>query len=101
MFTFLKFLLYRSLRYRVQRMTKRNKLRCLEKIQAKSREMIKCKLIMKTKIENSTSAFIRHWSIEIHKLVPKSPSKAIAVLKHVWEQTYKSPQKKILMDKME
>ena len=53
--------------------------------------MMKPKLITKTKIENSSSVFVTCHSSEIHKLFPKSPSKAIAVLKHVWEQTYKSP----------
>ena len=45
---FKKFLLLRSLRYREQQ--KGKKLKCLVKIHAKSREMMKTKLIMKTKI---------------------------------------------------
>ena len=62
--------------------------------------MIKLKPITKTKIENGTSSFIKHHSSERHTLFPKSPSKAVAVLKHVWEETYNSPWKKILKDKI-
>ena len=33
-------------------------------------------------------------------MLPKSPSKAVNVLKHLWDQLYKSPRKCVLMDKM-
>ena len=35
----------------------------------------------------------------IHKLLPKNPQSAIAVLKHVWDQEYKAIEKKKLMDR--
>ena len=34
----------------------------------------------------------------IHKMLPKNPQSAVAVLKHVWNQEYKNIEKKKLID---
>lgn len=39
-------------------------------------------------------SFIHTKSSEIRKLFPRSPQKCISVLKHIWEQMYKSPRKR-------
>ena len=36
-------------------------------------------------------SFIWHKSSEIRKLLPKSPHKSVTILKHMWDQCYKSP----------
>ena len=46
------------------------------------------------------SSYIRRKSSEIRKILPKSPRKAVQVLKHLWDQVYRSPRKRDLMDKM-
>ena len=46
------------------------------------------------------SSYIRRKSSEIRKLLPKSPTKAVHVLKHLWDQVYKSPRKRKVMDRM-
>ena len=46
------------------------------------------------------TSYIRQKSSQIRKLLPKSPRKAVEVLKHLWDQVYKSPRKRNLMDKM-
>ena len=38
------------------------------------------------------NSFIRRKSSEIRKLLPKSPRKNVAILKHMWDQFYRSPQ---------
>ena len=38
------------------------------------------------------NSFICCKSSEIRKLLPKSPHKSVAVLKHMWDQCYRSPQ---------
>ena len=45
-----------------------------------------------------SNPFIRHKSNEIHKLFPKSPTKYVSVLSHIWQQSYKSPRKHKLMN---
>ena len=45
------------------------------------------------------TSFVRRTSSMIHKLLPKNPESAIAVLKHVWDQEYKDVEKKPLMDR--
>ena len=46
------------------------------------------------------SSYIRQKSSEIRKLLPRSPRKAVQVLKHLWDQVYRPPRKRNLMDKM-
>ena len=46
------------------------------------------------------SSFVRRKSSEIHKMLPKSPHKAISIVKHLWNQLYKSPRKRKLIDEM-
>ena len=45
------------------------------------------------------NSFICHKSSEIRKLLPKSPHKSVAVLKHMWDQCYRSPQMRHYMNK--
>ena len=45
------------------------------------------------------TSFIRCMSSQIHKMIPKSPSKFEAGLKHVVDQSSKSPHKKYYIDK--
>ena len=51
-------------------------------------------------IRPQCSSYIRRKSSEIRKLLPKSPTKAVHVLKHLWDQVYKSPRKRKVMDRM-
>ena len=45
------------------------------------------------------NSFICRKSSEIRKLFPKSPRKSVAVLKHMWDQCYRSPQMHHYMNK--
>ena len=38
-------------------------------------------------------------SSDVRKLLTDKPSTAIAILKHVWDQEYKDPRKRVLMNK--
>ena len=40
------------------------------------------------------SSFVRQKSCQICKMLLKSPQKAISILKHLWNQLYKSPRKR-------
>ena len=43
---------------------------------------------------------MRRKSSQIRKMLPKSPHKAVQVLKHLWDIVYKSPRKCVIMDEM-
>ena len=45
-------------------------------------------------------SFVRRKSSEIRKLLPKSPRKAVTIVKHLWNQLYRSPRKRKLIDNM-
>ena len=45
------------------------------------------------------SSFVRRQSCKIYKLLPKSPSKAVGVLKRIWERLHKLPRKRSYMQK--
>ena len=45
-------------------------------------------------------SFVRRKSSEIHKLLAKSPRKAVTIVKHLWNQLYRSPRKRKLIDNM-
>ena len=45
-------------------------------------------------------SYVRRKSGEIHKLLPKSPTKAVSVIRHLWNQMYKSPQKCKVIDNL-
>ena len=51
-------------------------------------------------IKPQASSYVRRRSSEIRKLLPKSPRKAVTVVKHLWNQLYKSPRKRKLIDQM-
>ena len=46
------------------------------------------------------SSFVRRKSSQIRKMLPKSPHKAISIVKHLWNQLYKSPRKRKIIDQM-
>ena len=43
-------------------------------------------------------SYVRRKSSELRKMLPKSPRKAVSVLKHLWNQMYKSPWKRKVID---
>ena len=47
-----------------------------------------------------TDNFVRRKLSELHKLLPKSPRKAVIIVKHLWNQLYRSPRKRKLIDNM-
>ena len=51
-------------------------------------------------LQPAADSYVHHKSSELHKLLPKSPNKAVNVVKHLWNQLYKSPRKCRLMDTM-
>ena len=38
-------------------------------------------------------------SVMVRKLLTDKPETAVAIMKHVWDQEYKHPEKKVLMNK--
>ena len=53
----------------------------------------------KKKYTDVYTSFVRRRSVEVHKLLTDKPTTAIAILKHVWDQEYKDPAKRVLMNK--
>ena len=51
-------------------------------------------------VQVSGSSFVRRKSSQIRKMLPKSPHKAINIMKHLWNQLYKSPRKRKIIDHM-
>ena len=45
------------------------------------------------------SSFVHQQSAAVHKLLTNKPSTAVAILKHVWDQEYKDPRKRVYMNK--
>ena len=45
------------------------------------------------------TSFVRHRSVMVRKLLTNKPATAVAILKHLWDQEYKNPQKQKLMNK--
>ena len=39
------------------------------------------------------TSFVRRRSVMVRKLLTNKPATAVAILKHVWDQEYKNPQK--------
>ena len=50
--------------------------------------------IMKSKTSGTSNSFIHRKSSQICKMFPKSPTKFVAVLSHIWEQSWKDPLEK-------
>ena len=48
----------------------------------------------KKKYPNMYTSFVRRRSSMVHKLLTSKPATAVAILKHVWDQEYKHPEKK-------
>ena len=44
-------------------------------------------------LKPKADSYVRRKSSEIHKLLPKLPTKAVSVIKHLLNQMYKSPRK--------
>ena len=53
---------------------------------------------MKSKTSSTSNSFICRKSSQIHKMFPKSPTKFVAVLSHIWEHTWKDPVKRRVMN---
>ena len=53
---------------------------------------------LKRNVELKVNSFVRHRSSEVRKLLTDKPSTAIAILKHVGDQEYKDPRKRVLMN---
>ena len=53
---------------------------------------------LKRNVELKVNFFVCHQSSEVRKLLTDKPSTAIAILKHVWDQEYKYPRKRDLMN---
>ena len=49
-------------------------------------------------VSPNADSYIRQKSSEIRKILPNSPTKAVTVLKHLWNQMYKSPRKRKVID---
>ena len=49
--------------------------------------------------EVSFTSFIRQRSVMVHKLLTDKHATAVAIMKHVWQQEYKHPEKRKLMNK--
>ena len=50
-------------------------------------------------IKSDFNSFVRHRSSEVQKLLSNKPTTAVAILRHVWDQEYKDPAKRALMNK--
>ena len=51
-------------------------------------------------LKPTADCYIRRKSSEIRKLLPKSPRKAVNVVKHLWNQLYKSPRKRKVINNL-
>ena len=45
------------------------------------------------------TSFVHQRSVMVHKLLTNKPTTAVAIMKHVWEQEYKHPEKRKLINK--
>ena len=52
----------------------------------------------KKKYPDLSTSFVRRRSGMIRKLMTKKPATAIPILKHVWDQLYKKPEMRVLMN---
>ena len=50
----------------------------------------------KRKYLNMYTSFVRSRSSMVCKLLTSKPATAVAILKHVWDQEYKNPEKRFL-----
>ena len=50
-------------------------------------------------IKCNFNSFVWWQSSEVQKLLTNKPSTAVAILRHVWDQEYKYPEKHVLMNK--
>ena len=96
----------RSRHYRARQSVKKRKL--LEKSEASIAAMSNSqksphspnRYVNRMGSKSNATSFIRRKSSEIRKQFPKSPGKCVQVLKHIWDQMYRSPQKRHIMRKM-
>ena len=54
---------------------------------------------LKQKFPRLYTSFVRRRSVMVRKLLTDKPETAVAIMKHVWDQEYKHPEKKVLMNK--
>ena len=50
-------------------------------------------------IKSNFNSFVRRRSSQVRKLLTDKPTTAIAILRHVWDQLYKDPKMRVLMNK--
>ena len=62
--------------------------------------LIANKYVNEMGLKSNATSFIRRKSSEIRKQFPKSPGKCVQVLKHIWDQMYRSPRKRHIMRKI-
>ena len=75
-------------------------MKLLEKLQQKGQNVTQCirpNQLLDKNDKIQLNSFLRWKSSEIRKLFPSSPSKFVKVLKHIWDQSYKSPRKRRYM----
>ena len=48
--------------------------------------------------EIAYTSFVQRRSVQVYKLLTDRPSTAVAIMKHTWEQEYKHPEKRKLMN---
>ena len=54
----------------------------------------------KKKYSDIYTSFVHRRSVAVHKLLTDKPITAIAILKHVWDQEYKIPAKRVLHEQI-
>ena len=54
---------------------------------------------MNLHIKSNLDSFVHQRLSEVHKLSTNKPTTAVATLRHVWDQEYKDPAKRALMNK--
>ena len=50
-------------------------------------------------IKSNFNSFVQRRSSQVRKLLTDKPTTAIAILRHVWDQLYKYPEMRVLMNK--
>ena len=102
----------RSFRYRQRKSVEKLRNRCrdlekeLEHVQQKDKQLIQEESVASRVEECSKSRIyeadscVRRRSSQIRKMMPRDPQKAVAVLRHVYEQYRKSPRKQKFIKKM-
>ena len=95
MYIFFTYILFRSKRYRDKQKEKKAKM--LEKMSTDND--VPKHSPFKKKYSDIYTSFVHQRSVAVCKLLTDKSTTAIAILKHVWDQEYKIPAKRVLMNK--